>query len=142
MAMQQFRISPTNDPNAPTAHLELGPGTAPGFSPHPRLIAQGFWGNLKDFLTASDGALVPSLHSTLAGATLAGVASVTCACADAFALEGEGTAGAAACGNRAHPRNPRKINKIRLFRICVASDHPMFRRKPQAPDVVAASDSP
>jgi TonB family protein len=49
--MQQFRISPTNDPNAPAAHVELGPGTTPGFSPHPRLIAQSFWGNLKDFLT-------------------------------------------------------------------------------------------
>jgi TonB family protein len=49
--MQQFRISPTNDPNTPHAHVELGPGSTPGFSPHPRLIAQGFWGNLKDFLT-------------------------------------------------------------------------------------------
>jgi protein TonB len=49
--MQEFRISPTQDPNAPAAHVQLVAGSAPEFSAHPRLIAQGFWGNLKDFLT-------------------------------------------------------------------------------------------
>lgn len=49
--MQQFRIDPVSDPHAPGRVVELGPGSTPGFSPHPRLIQQGFWGNLKDFLT-------------------------------------------------------------------------------------------
>ncbi len=49
--MQQFRIDPVRDPNAPAPVVELGPGSTPGFSPHPVLIQQGFWGNLKDFLT-------------------------------------------------------------------------------------------
>jgi protein TonB len=47
--MQQFRISPTV--REPGAAVHLPAGAAPEFSPHPRLIAQGFWGNLKDFLT-------------------------------------------------------------------------------------------
>src|SRR5579862_4930958 len=49
--MQQFRIDPVRDPHAAGPVVELGPGSTPGFSPHPRLIQQGFWGNLKDFLT-------------------------------------------------------------------------------------------
>jgi protein TonB len=51
MAMQQFRIQPVRDPNAPAPVTQLGPGSTPGFSPHPVLVDQGFWGNLKDFLT-------------------------------------------------------------------------------------------
>jgi len=49
--MQQFRIQPVRDLNAPAPVSQLGPGSTPGFSAHPRLIDQGFWGNLKDFLT-------------------------------------------------------------------------------------------
>src|SRR5579871_4832784 len=49
--MQQFRIDPVRDPHAPGQAVELGPGSTPGFSPHPHLISQSFWGNLKDFLT-------------------------------------------------------------------------------------------
>lgn len=46
--MQQFRIDPTHNSSAP---VQLGVGDAPSFTPHPHLIAQGFWSNLKDFLT-------------------------------------------------------------------------------------------
>src|SRR5271156_812003 len=61
---------------------------------------------------SSDGAIVPSLHSTLTGAASA-------ACFGAGAAVGCG-AGAAVCGRRAQPRNPRKISKTRLLRIGVA----------------------
>lgn len=49
--MQQFRINPVRSSNEPNPAMELTPGTAPGFSPHPRLMSQSFWDNLKDFLT-------------------------------------------------------------------------------------------
>ena len=49
--MQQLRINPVRISGEPDPAVELTPGNAPEFSPHPRLIAQGFWGNLKDFLT-------------------------------------------------------------------------------------------
>jgi periplasmic protein TonB len=49
--MQRFRINPVPDPNAPAPVSQLPPGSTPEFSPHPRLIAPSFWGNLKDFLT-------------------------------------------------------------------------------------------
>jgi protein TonB len=45
--MQQFRISPTVR-NLESSGVQLPAGPAPEFSPHPRLIAQGFWRNLRD----------------------------------------------------------------------------------------------
>jgi len=48
--MQQLRINAAvGDPKAPA--LKLPSGSTPAFSPHPRLLAQGFWDNLRDFLT-------------------------------------------------------------------------------------------
>jgi hypothetical protein len=62
---------------------------------------------------SSDGAAVPSLHSTLTGATSA-------ACFGAGVAEGGG-AGDAACWKRAQPRSSRKTSKTRLLRIGLAS---------------------